>query len=246
MRVSRPSLDLAPFSMLAEDLFFLVRSVKNVSPSNAPVRCFLPYHFSKPQETQDGLVFELDEGASFERFFLVLEDGIVPFDEGWALQENTLFLPSVPSVRGGLFVGYSFVNPRLLEAGKRLPFWRRYETLWKKDPVELAFRVRDTYHAISQLPKEKAYLSLITIFLGLPYAKASGTLVRQELYENNTVRLLIDTGEVIFEQLEHPTPKVLEHWVVEKGMRLERGQPLTNLVRLKSQGCTLQVEVDVG
>jgi len=246
LKVPRPSLDLAPFSMLAEDLFFLVQSAKNISPSDAPVRCFLPYRFFKPKETQDGLVFELDEGASFQRFFLVLEDGIVPFDEGWMLQENALYLPSIPSVRGGLFVGYSFVNPRLLEAGKRLPFWSRYERLWKKDPVELAFRVRDTYYAISQLPREKAYLSLITIFLGLPYAKASGTLVRQELHENNTVRLLIDTGKVIFEQLEHPTPKVLRHWAAEKGMRLERGQPLTNLVRLKSQGCTLQVEVDAG
>ncbi len=247
MKLPRPEVPLEPVKMLMYNAkFFSEIARKNTVISEAPVRVFQPYEYYPIEDpSQQVVTVQLPEAAKFSRVFAVADKIVLCDPSLYSTSADTLQVTNVfGNLRGILIEGLSYPNPVFRDAVKRLSPIDTYLTnLYKDDPIEFNFRVRDTFYCLTHLPKEWALLGLVNVLLGMPYARVSGVVEKQYLHLNGKLEILYNIGDTIYYDTLWVPAYLKDYWSVQTGDEVYRCQPLTNFISVEVEHHTVTIRL---
>lgn len=247
MKLPRPNVPLDPVKMLMYNAkFFSEIARKNSVISEAPVRVFQPYeYFPVENPTEQVVTVQLPQAAKFSRVFAVSDKTTLCDPSLYSVSADTLQVTNVfGDLKGILIEGLSYPNPVFRDAAKKLaPLDTYLLDLYKDDPVEFNFRVRDTFYCLTHLPKEWALEGLVNVILGMPYARVSGVVEKQYLYTTGKLEILYNIGDTIYYDTLWVPAYLRDYWTVQTGDEVHRCQPLTNFVLVEVEHHTVSIKL---
>lgn len=228
--------------MLAWNLRYKIKTERlNVDISEAPVIILEPFNYIKV-EVSGNISIPIPEYSNIQHIKVIRSSAVEELDPHlWEIQEDMLnvFNP-FEDIKGLLIIGFSYPNPVFKEATERLGKLGSY--LAKSFlGIEFCFRVRDTFYILKKIAAERYVGYLANLLLGYPYARTSGTIIHlYDIPEGVEVWYKTEKGEVFYEKV--PMSNEVKNRVsVQVGQKVERGQPLCNLVKVQSDHHTINL-----